>query len=224
MAANTEVERRLLAVWSEVLGIDIKRLSVEDNFFDLGGDSLLSLQIVSKCLTSGIHVTVRQIFDQPTIRKLGSVLELPTLAKPLQQALFKIKHDPFNPNRPFPMIGVQRAFWVGQMLSSDQFGINPHLYMEYEMEGLDINRLESAINCMISRHPMFRAIVCRDGTLQVLNRVAHYSVTRTSAPETLPEVAIFFRSHRRRRMRRSPREMRPALTMTSRFDLAGRQD
>ena len=44
------------------------------------------------------------------------------------------------------------------------------------------------------------------------------------APETLPEVAIFFRSHRRRRMRRSPREMRPALTMASRFDLAGRQD
>jgi hypothetical protein len=44
------------------------------------------------------------------------------------------------------------------------------------------------------------------------------------APETLPEVAIFFRSHRRRRMRRSPREMRPALTTASRFDLAGHQD
>ena len=39
------------------------------------------------------------------------------------------------------------------------------------------------------------------------------------APETLPEVAIFFRSHRRRRMRRSPREMRPALTTASRFCL-----
>ncbi|WP_037729553.1 phosphopantetheine-binding protein, partial [Streptomyces scopuliridis] len=45
-APRTEAERILCGVWAEVLGLS--RVGIEDNFFDLGGDSIISLQVVSR--------------------------------------------------------------------------------------------------------------------------------------------------------------------------------
>ncbi|MCP1197788.1 phosphopantetheine-binding protein, partial [Acetobacter senegalensis] len=59
--ARTPAEAALLAVWREVLGHDT--IGVTDNFFEVGGDSIQSLQVVSRARKAGWLITTRQVFD-----------------------------------------------------------------------------------------------------------------------------------------------------------------
>lgn len=71
VAARDDLERRLADVWTRVLGIE--RVGIHDNFFELGGDSILCIQVISKTNAAGIHLTVKQIFENQTIAKLAAV-------------------------------------------------------------------------------------------------------------------------------------------------------
>ncbi|TGU02007.1 amino acid adenylation domain-containing protein, partial [bacterium M00.F.Ca.ET.155.01.1.1] len=71
VAATTPAESALLAVWRAVLRRD--DIGVTDNFFVIGGDSILSLQIVSKARDAGLHVTPRMVFESPTVQQLARV-------------------------------------------------------------------------------------------------------------------------------------------------------
>ncbi len=68
---RTPTERALAAVWEAVLGVE--RVGAEDDFFELGGDSILSIQIVSRVRRAGVYVTPRQLFENPTVAALARV-------------------------------------------------------------------------------------------------------------------------------------------------------
>jgi amino acid adenylation domain-containing protein len=65
---DNDTEQAMCEVWQEVLKLD--RVGVEDNFFSLGGDSILSIRIVSMLKTRGIVLDVKDIFLHQTIRQL----------------------------------------------------------------------------------------------------------------------------------------------------------
>jgi amino acid adenylation domain-containing protein/non-ribosomal peptide synthase protein (TIGR01720 family) len=69
-----DVEKKLAAIWSEVL--HSHRAGLRDNFFELGGDSILSIQAVARARGEGIRITVRQLFEHPTIAELAAVAEV----------------------------------------------------------------------------------------------------------------------------------------------------
>jgi acyl carrier protein len=72
-APRTEVEQRLAAIWSKVLGRE--RIAVTDDFFELGGHSLLATQLVSRIRSAfGKEVSLRQVFESPTLEDLALVL------------------------------------------------------------------------------------------------------------------------------------------------------
>ncbi|MET0395681.1 MAG: amino acid adenylation domain-containing protein, partial [Longimicrobiaceae bacterium] len=73
VAPRTEVEEILGGIWAEVLGVE--RVGVEDGFFELGGDSILSIQVVSRARQQGLKLTPRQLFERPTIARLAEVVE-----------------------------------------------------------------------------------------------------------------------------------------------------
>ncbi|HTU57220.1 MAG TPA: amino acid adenylation domain-containing protein, partial [Polyangiales bacterium] len=68
---SNALEALLSEVWGEVLGVG--RVSVTSNFFELGGDSILSLQVVSRARKRGVEVAPRQLFQHQTVRALSSV-------------------------------------------------------------------------------------------------------------------------------------------------------
>lgn len=70
-APRTEQEKTLAQIWSQVLKLD--RIGIHDNFFDLGGDSILSIQVVSRANQAGLRLTPRQIFEAQTIEALAAV-------------------------------------------------------------------------------------------------------------------------------------------------------
>lgn len=67
----TETERDLARIWAEVLGLE--RVSTTANFFSLGGDSILSIQIVSRAVALGYVLTAKDVFEYQTIARLATV-------------------------------------------------------------------------------------------------------------------------------------------------------
>ena len=73
-APLSPVEDQLVRIWTDVLKCD--SVSTNDNFFDLGGDSLLVMQIVSRAARAGFRLTPKLIFKHQTIATLAMVLAL----------------------------------------------------------------------------------------------------------------------------------------------------
>jgi amino acid adenylation domain-containing protein/non-ribosomal peptide synthase protein (TIGR01720 family) len=70
-APRNRVERLLAVIWQEVLRLD--RVGIHDNFFEIGGDSILSIQIVARARQQGLWIAPRQIFERQTIAVLAAV-------------------------------------------------------------------------------------------------------------------------------------------------------
>lgn len=103
IAPRNPIEHKLAKVWSEVL--KVSPLSIHDNFFDIGGDSILSIQIIAKARNEGIQLAPNQIFEQQTIAELAlfaqeiKVATVSTLVgtgtfilTPIQRWFFEIHH------------------------------------------------------------------------------------------------------------------------------------
>ncbi|WLG21280.1 amino acid adenylation domain-containing protein [Pseudomonas sp. FP1154] len=72
VAPRNEVEAQLAAIWQEVLKLE--RVGVHDNFFALGGDSIINLQIIARANQQGLKLTPRQLFENRTIADIARVL------------------------------------------------------------------------------------------------------------------------------------------------------
>src|SRR4029077_1790999 len=84
-APRTPAERTLAGIWAEVLGLE--RIGVHDNFFALGGDSILSLQIVSRARRAGLWLTPKQVFLHQTVAELAAAAETDgeTVTAPIEE-------------------------------------------------------------------------------------------------------------------------------------------
>jgi acyl carrier protein len=74
VAPRTETERRIAEIWGRVLSV--AEIGIGDNFFALGGHSLLAMQVMSRLRDEfGLVLTLRAIFDAPTVMELALVVE-----------------------------------------------------------------------------------------------------------------------------------------------------
>ena len=73
-APRTKQEESLCKLFAEVLGLD--RVGLDDNFFELGGDSIRSIQLVGRARKEGLYMTIRDVFQQPTVEALSAVIQV----------------------------------------------------------------------------------------------------------------------------------------------------
>jgi len=66
---KNEIETKLVKIWEAVLGFS--PISTSDNFFEIGGDSILSIQIVAKARKEGVNLKANQLFENQTIAELA---------------------------------------------------------------------------------------------------------------------------------------------------------
>ncbi|HKH43205.1 MAG TPA: amino acid adenylation domain-containing protein [Thermoanaerobaculia bacterium] len=71
VAPRTPEEATLCQIWAQVLGRD--EVGVHDNFFDLGGDSILGIQVVSRAQQAGLSLTAQDLFQHQTVAELALV-------------------------------------------------------------------------------------------------------------------------------------------------------
>ena len=69
--ARSPQEELLCALFAEVLGLE--RVGIDDNFFALGGDSIVSIQLVSRARKAGLVITPRAVFEHQTVAGLAGV-------------------------------------------------------------------------------------------------------------------------------------------------------
>jgi acyl transferase domain-containing protein len=95
VAARVDMERRMAAIWQEALSIE--EVGIHDNFFDMGGDSLIATLLIGR-LSEDFHVdlSLRTLFDAPTIAELAVAIVRQQAqqvnADALSELLTEIKH------------------------------------------------------------------------------------------------------------------------------------
>jgi amino acid adenylation domain-containing protein/non-ribosomal peptide synthase protein (TIGR01720 family) len=138
---RTNTERVLADIWTEVLGVD--RIGVENNFFELGGDSILSIQVVSRARKAGLSLLPRDIFRHPTVAALAtSVIEAaPVLAE--QEPV--IGEAPLTP--------IQHWFFETQTVQPEMF--NQTFTLELA-EGFHETALRRALDAVVDHHDALR--------------------------------------------------------------------
>ncbi|MBL3658752.1 non-ribosomal peptide synthetase/type I polyketide synthase [Fulvivirga sediminis] len=76
-APANDVENKLVHIWSDLLGISNEELSVDANFFEMGGHSLMAIRVVSAVKeVFDVPLTVKSIFDHPTIEELAGYIDV----------------------------------------------------------------------------------------------------------------------------------------------------
>jgi amino acid adenylation domain-containing protein len=103
VAPRADVEAKIAQCWSEVLGV--QRIGIRDNFFTLGGHSLLVVQVVNKMNLVAVQCSLRDLYEHPTIESLADYLRLSRTQQSVQTPL---------PDESFPLLPVQlQAIEVG---------------------------------------------------------------------------------------------------------------
>ena len=155
IAPRTAIERTLAQIWQEVLHID--RVSITDNFFLLGGDSLLSMQIIARAAQAKLRLTPRQVFQHQTIEELASVVNL---FAPLQAEQGVVEG-------PVPLTPVQHWFFEQQLEAAQHWNQSALFQLA---EPIDSHILEQAIGTLFLHHDALRLRFTRhEGSWQQSN-------------------------------------------------------
>jgi mycobactin peptide synthetase MbtE len=78
--ARTDTERALVTLLAAVLDVD--EIGRDDDYFGLGGDSIMAVQIAARARDNGLRLTARMIFEHPTVCELAAVLDSLDTAEP----------------------------------------------------------------------------------------------------------------------------------------------
>jgi amino acid adenylation domain-containing protein len=169
-----DLERQLAGIWAEVLGR--ADLGTGDNFFDLGGDSLVAARLALRVRAElGIDLPLRWLFESPTVAGLRERLTRQPESAAAEE-LPPLRPAPAERHEPFPLTDVQEAYWMGRSAAFELGRTATHVYLELEYPALDLPRVERAWRRLVERHEMLRMIVRRDGRQQILATVPDYQI------------------------------------------------
>ncbi|MBP0043681.1 MAG: amino acid adenylation domain-containing protein [Roseofilum sp. SBFL] len=93
-----------------------------------------------------------------------------------QMALETLVPQPESRHQPFPLTDIQQAYWLGRQEGLELGGISAHIYWEIETQGIAVEELEWAWQCLIDRHDMLRAIIAENGQQRILEHTPPYRI------------------------------------------------
>ena len=148
VAPRDAAEEILAAVWAEVLGL--ARVGVHDNFFDLGGDSILSIQVIARAREHGIELTPRQMFQHQTVAEQAAAAGT---AAPVDAEQGMVSGS-------LPLTPIQRWFTGLDLAAPHHFNMSVLLDVPPD---LDPALLGQAVHALLVHHDALRLRLRRDG-------------------------------------------------------------
>ncbi|MFE3262497.1 non-ribosomal peptide synthase/polyketide synthase, partial [Nocardia sp. NPDC059229] len=176
-AARNTLEQTIAEVFAEVLGLE--RVGIDDSFFALGGDSIVSIQLVSRAKARGVVFSPRDVFEQRTVSGLAAVAET---ADGQGDSAPQLTELPGGGVGVMPLTPVVR-FMAGR---AGEFGrFNQSMALELPI-GIDRAGIAATVGAVIDRHDMLRAR---------LRRVPDADwIVETAAPGTIDADALIDRT------------------------------
>jgi len=143
------IEKKLQELWSEILGLEKEKISVNHHFFLLGGNSLNIMSLISKIHKElDIRIPLGEIFYHPTIQTQAEIIKKST----------KEKFIPINPSEEkeyYPLSSSQKRMYVAHLLETESKSYNIPSIMVIEGE-MDPSILDRAFRGLIKRHDSLR--------------------------------------------------------------------
>jgi non-ribosomal peptide synthase protein (TIGR01720 family) len=150
VAPRTPAEETLAKIWSTVLGVE--RVGIEDNFYELGGDSIISLQVVARANQAGLALSAKDLLQHQTISELTAVAGVHSEDQLTEQNTV---------TGVVPLTPIQHWYF-------EKHGIDPHQFNQYLMlrpqRALHLNLLEEALQHLIAHHDALRLRFAQSGT------------------------------------------------------------
>ncbi|MFE4914593.1 amino acid adenylation domain-containing protein [Streptomyces sp. NPDC056652] len=155
VAPRSATEEILCGIWARVLGLE--RVGVDDNFFDLGGDSILSIQVVSQARAAGLRISPKDVFDRQSVRALAEHLSrvaatdpAPGTAAPASLA---------SVEGPVRLTPIQEWFFGSPAGPSHRFDMSMAATLA---PGTDLDALAGAVAALVAHHDGLRLRFVRD--------------------------------------------------------------
>ncbi|MGB3298889.1 MAG: amino acid adenylation domain-containing protein [Phormidesmis sp.] len=184
VAPQSELEKTIAAIWRDTLSQD--KVGIHDNFFELGGHSLLAIQIVAQAESKlQRKLSLRDFFKAPTVADFTEQIEGKTetlSSQPTRSQRPQIEPSLAQRHQPIPLTDIQQAYWIGRSQAFELGNIGTHGYREIDVIGLFVEQVEQALNALIARHDMLRAVVNTDGQQMILSSVPHYKIEVNGSP------------------------------------------
>lgn len=174
-APRNKLDSKIANIWSQVLEIDKGNISISANFFDLGGNSIKTIQIISRINKElELEIKFRDFIQLATIANLSDfILKNENVKKNI---MYPLKSpDLENIHAPFPLTEVQLAYLMGRNSQFELGGVSTHGYFELSTP-ISIELLNDSLNKLIRRHAMLRAIIMENGQQRILEGITGYEI------------------------------------------------
>lgn len=144
VAPRNEIESTLATIWQEILGIE--KIGIEDNFFDLGGHSLMIGQVINNIYKQlNGTISYKELFLTPTIAQIS-------------QKIRKVNYKPIPKTEVqnyYPLTAAQHKMWVLSQFEGGNSAYNMHGVIKLKGD-LEVSKLEEAFNLLIAKHEILR--------------------------------------------------------------------
>ncbi len=166
ISPTNETEESLLGIWSSVLGIGEDNISTTHNFFELGGDSIKAIQLVSRAKNQGVHFKAKDVFEHQTISRLSANLPAEELAQSEQGML----------DGELGLLPIQRNFFTGDQPHPNHY--NQSVLLELDAS-ISKELLADSLSLLVEQHDALRiGYEISDGEVR-----AHYTDQRAALIE-----------------------------------------
>ncbi len=156
-AANPQTIREEVA---ELLGISPDDVDPETDLISQGLDSIRMMSLAGRWRRQGIDVDFASLAAEPSVNAWSGLVSSAAITHGLAEPV-AIQTDSTGP---FPLAPMQHAMWVGREGDQHLGGVAGHLYVEFDGDGVDVQRLAQAATALAARHAMLRVQFLPDGT------------------------------------------------------------
>ncbi|WP_163510266.1 non-ribosomal peptide synthetase [Fodinicola acaciae] len=144
---RTETEKTLCQVWKALLGAE--KVGVDDDFFDLGGNSLAVARLVSRVRAAfGVELPAKAVFEARTVGRL--VAEIAAAGRPTIPPI-----RPTDRTGPMPLSLPQQRVWFLEQLVPGNLAYNAQVTIRLT-GALDVDALRRTLTEIVRRHEIFR--------------------------------------------------------------------
>jgi amino acid adenylation domain-containing protein len=150
--AATPTEQTLLDIWREVLPSPVER---QDNFFDLGGNSLLAMRIIARVRARfNLHLPIRSVFDVPILQNMAGQIDALRRKGSSGPQHAPCRHGS-NKGVPSPLSAAQARFWLLQQMDPENTAYRTPV--AFRLHGpLNVPALQEALYQFVLRHAALR--------------------------------------------------------------------